>query len=125
MKFMFVCLFILGVGCAQESTLPSQEAGPAAEPTLAQEMSAQPTDGQLFEEGRRLQARADFKGAESRYRQAIAVAPSNPQHTPFIWALFYMRPAGMEKRAVFLRKLFDSSQTMQHPVSHLENSYTT
>ena len=63
---MFV-QFHTGVGCAQESTLPSQE-GLAAEPTLAQEMSAQPTDGQLFEEGRRLQARADFKGAESRYR---------------------------------------------------------
>ena len=89
MKFMFVCLFTLCVGCAQESTLPSQEARPAAEPTLVQEMSAQPTDSQLFEEGRRLQARADFKGAEARYRQAIAVAPSNPQYTFYLGTVLH------------------------------------
>lgn len=101
MKFMFVCLFILGVGCAQESTLPSQEAGMAAEPTLAQEMSAQPTDGQLFEEGRRLQARADFKGAESRYRQAIAVAPSNPQYTFYLGTVLHATSRYGEARSLF------------------------
>ena len=63
-------------------------------------MSAQPTDGQLFEEGRRLQARADFKGAESRYRQAIAVAPSNP-HTFYLGTVLHATSRYGEARSLF------------------------
>ena len=103
--------------------LPSQEGGPAAEPTLAQEMSAQPTDGQLFEEGRRLQARADFKGAESRYRQAIAVALAT-HITFYLGTVLHATSRYGEARSLF-EEAIRLKPDYAAPRIALENSYTT
>lgn len=101
MKCRFIPLFALCIGCGQEVAQP-----PESPPISAPEPAvALPTADELFAQGRALQARADFNGAESRYRQAMTAAPNNPQYAYYLGTVLHATSRYGEARSLFERAI--------------------
>lgn len=101
MKYRFIPLFALCLGCDQEAAQPPTPS-PISAPTPAADL---PEAEALFEQGRALQARADFNGAEARYRQAMAAAPTNPQYPYYLGTVLHATSRYGEARELFERAI--------------------
>ena len=101
MKYIFVCIYALCIGCVQETIPPTDDNSLQVKTSSPQLASTYSTDSQLFEEGRSLQARADFNGAESRYRQAIATEPNSPQYNYYLGTVLHATSRYGEARDLF------------------------
>lgn len=106
MKYSLLPIFALWIACSEQQPVPQ----PTPSQPMADLSQPDPTPSAtspeaLFNQGRSLQARADFSGAERRYRQAIASAPDNAQYPYYLGTVLHATSRYGEARAAFEKSI--------------------